>query len=238
MSHGSSRNIKLFLLTAGLGLCIMCAGPLREIVLEPRDVFMDDAFVFSDNRDNLPNSNWGGNHQLFIASRVRGNAGYNRHTFIKFEGGKIASSPDEVLSVKMRLADISFPLLKDYTVNDVMMIVYRVMEPWSEGSAGKAAQSGQYPNAGNAISWNSQPRFDTTREWARVQLRPWTQMTMVNADITDLVRAWLAGTYPNHGLVLVGEQEGVATYIHNFASTEHPNASLRPRLMVVKAAPR
>jgi hypothetical protein len=51
-------------------------------------------------------------------------------------------------------------------------------------------------------------------------------------DLTDLVRAWLAGEHPDHGVVLIGHTDGPAVLQHCFLTSEHPTyLGARPRIV-------
>ena len=214
-------------------------GNNKIYFLSAQDASIEDAFVYADKRRNLFMSNWGGCPQLFIASRVGGFPDRHRHTFIKFDAEEVSRFPKLLKSVKLQLYDGSGAnnhLLKNYQVNAVNVVLYRVIDPWIEGTGGdyKGKYLKTYPDAGKTISWRNQPRYDTTKVWARTHLPRPSKGMWVEWDITELVKAWVSGTYPNHGLVLVGEGEGKQRFIHLFTSTEWPNKKFSPRLKVIK----
>jgi hypothetical protein len=81
---------------------------------------------------------------------------------------------------------------------------------------------------GNSVTWNSQPTHDPTPT-ASVQLdflfgivRDW--------DITTVVNEWLSGSSPNYGLTLA--RRNANNPFAYFASSDHPTASFRPRLIL------
>ncbi|MBC7224224.1 MAG: DNRLRE domain-containing protein, partial [Anaerolineae bacterium] len=49
-------------------------------------------------------------------------------------------------------------------------------------------------------------------------------------DVTDIVKGWLGGTLPNHGLLLTGESPGAVRY--SLGGSLHTQAGARPALLV------
>lgn len=81
----------------------------------------------------------------------------------------------------------------------------------------------------------------TTLRWNQIQpqeevvLMPVTVMNAwVEADVTTLVKQWAAGTFSNHGFVLMPESETSGLNI-TFISMDLPNPSYTPRLVVTRA---
>ncbi len=61
-------------------------------------------------------------------------------------------------------------------------------------------------------------------------------LTEVAWDATELVRGWVDSPDDNHGMAISGDADAVADADRIFASSEHPDAALRPRLVVSYAA--
>ena len=57
---------------------------------------------------------------------------------------------------------------------------------------------------------------------------------MLTIDITSLVRAWVSGTYSNHGLLLYSTGPN---HILQYTSKEDGNSAEWPRLNVVYSTP-
>jgi hypothetical protein len=79
-----------------------------------------------------------------------------------------------------------------------------------------------------------------TLRWNRIQpqeqvtLLPVTSMNAwVEADMTSVVKQWVAGTVPNHGLVMMPESETSALNV-TFLSMDMPTATYRPHLVVTR----
>jgi hypothetical protein len=73
----------------------------------------------------------------------------------------------------------------DYPGHNLRITPYRISSPWSADS----------------VTWNTQPSFAEayTSTWVMHGSGVWCPF-----DVTDLVRQWAEGTYPNYGLTLVG----------------------------------
>ena len=211
---------------------------LKSYFLSAQDASMEDASIYANKQRNLNNSNWGESPLLFVSSLVGGFRNWNRRIFIKFDAEEVSRFPILLKSVKLQLYDGSdSPLLKDKKVNSVNVKLYRVIDPWIEGAGGKYKKKHPkiFPDAGKAISWKNQPKYDKSKIWAKTQLSPPSKGVWVEWDVTNLVKAWVSGKFPNHGLVLIGEGEGVKRFIHLFTSSEWPNKKFAPRLKVIKA---
>ncbi len=118
--------------------------------------------------------------------------------------------------------------------------LYAMSAAWDEGSGGCVGAT--------------QPANWTTRQavtaWTQAATA-WTQaggdydptaiaVTKVNTntqyiwDVTGLVGQWNAGSRPNHGVLLGTPDQG--TDLYEFASREHADPSLRPRLIIKYAS--
>ena len=82
------------------------------------------------------------------------------------------------------------------------------------------------------ITWTRQPRFDTARTWSRHRFTRQAGGAWEGIDITALVQAWLSGSFPNHGLVLVAADETGASFKVDFPTSESEAFDRRPRLVV------
>ena len=92
--------------------------------------------------------------------------------------------------------------------------VYRITASWEE----------------SAVNWQTQPAFEPTA-YATIEVSgaaggPYTW------DVKTLVQEWVAGTYPNYGLVLKRINMQYPSNWPYFCSGDNANASYRPRLRV------
>jgi len=93
--------------------------------------------------------------------------------------------------------------------------VYRVEEPWSEGS----------------VTWNNQPEFATTPEYTRnVPASPTN--SFLYWYISDLVKGWWDGSIHNYGIMLKDTDESTAEAWKRFYSSDWSTADQRPKLLV------
>lgn len=170
-----------------------------------------------------------------FVSSVKKNKNYGASDVLKVQGGgnsqralmqwAIASIPSEanIVSAIMTLFVPSVESSTAATVN-----VHRVTAAWTEGTgAGNETGDGATWNMANgSAAWaNAGGDYDgavsaaQTVGGANAQY-PW--------DITGLVSAWHAGTYPNNGLILVTG----GNVRKDVAGSDHANASNRPMLQV------
>lgn len=107
--------------------------------------------------------------------------------------------------------------------------LYRVLKPWAEdGATGDAADTGEpWGNRGMAAEVDYEPAPASFADIVNAGWYDW--------EVTNLVRGWVRGEIPNHGLVLrdatgyeAGQQDGRA-----FCSSQWDEAEKRPKLTVV-----
>jgi hypothetical protein len=207
----------------------------------PQQVNLRDALVAEQADRNTSGANYGGITALQVRSRTGGKAGTSCRIFVWFDPTKLPGRPDRLEKVVLQLYNLGKLDQPAYAVGDVWVRAYRVLMPWKEGRGKTAAGSTSYPAAQDCISWANQPPFNLF-PWAEAKLQSLPagdkKGYFVNWDITSLVKVWLAGTYPNHGLILIGETEDAVEYLHVFASRESPHgAVVRPKIWVKVAHP-
>jgi hypothetical protein len=79
------------------------------------------------------------------------------------------------------------------------------------------------------VTWNSQPSTTTT---GRIYITPSTSTTENRqVNLTSLVQAWVNDPGSNYGLKMYLENE-VKYRARNYASTDHSNTALRPKLII------
>lgn len=84
------------------------------------------------------------------------------------------------------------------------------------------------------VTWNNQPATTTTD---RIWVGPSTSTTENRqVDLTSTVQGWLNDPVSNNGLKMILENE-VHFRSRNYASTNHSNSSLHPRLVVTYTPP-
>ncbi|HEX5837578.1 MAG TPA: DNRLRE domain-containing protein [Anaerolineales bacterium] len=98
--------------------------------------------------------------------------------------------------------------------------IYRVTSGWSEST----------------VTWNtwSTPGGDFDSSNAFFSYRPEQSNCMLTIDLTNLVRAWLNGTYSNHGILLYSTGPN---HIVQYTSKEDGTSSEWPKLNVVYSTP-
>ncbi len=135
--------------------------------------FLPSQDTFID--ENNPNSNYGGDNKLKIEAR----AGRRQRPMIQWSLATCIPAGAIVTS-----ADMRFYVDKKFTNHTVD--IYRITAAWLDTTATwNNTGGGNY----NATSWGS--------------FIPTTQKTYEVVPVTNLVQGWLAGLFPNHGVILV-----------------------------------
>ncbi|MBW1645903.1 MAG: DNRLRE domain-containing protein [Deltaproteobacteria bacterium] len=187
------------------------------------DLALADAYVYEYPYRNWNNANWGGSTQLQLAANIDGLDNTRARTYIKFD---LAALPAAGAIDRVELQ------LSVYTGQQgaTRLEVFRATAPWEAGDGVYHAGQAEPTAAPGTISWNRQPAVDWQHPWGAVDLAAGDGPFSFTLDITELVRAWLAGTYPNYGLVLRGRETD--SYKFYLLSSEAADADLRPALVV------
>ncbi len=189
---------------------------------------LQDADVYEYTYRNWNNANWGQSGSMALGSNVTGVQNTRRRIYLQFDHFALASA---VQSGQRILVQLSGDRRDGGTA---AAEIYRVTTPWSEGQG--TYQSGRVePTAPpGAVTWMQQPQIDRSRIWARMPLD--APQGPYQADITDLVAAWVRGDFLNHGLVLIGAGEGTARYQYVFVSAENGTPERAPQVIIASAA--
>jgi len=91
----------------------------------------------------------------------------------------------------------------DYPGYSIPISPYRIPPPWAVDN----------------VTWNSQPSYAESYPATWITHMDWGWHSF---DVTDLVRSWVAGTYPNHGLMLRGPEASVGWRAFTTVETIHP----------------
>ena len=213
------------------------AAPPRPggwISYAPEQVGLRDALVAEQAERNVSEANFGGITALQVRSKANGKTGTSCRTFLWFDPTRLAPAGARLEKVVLQLYNLGKAGQPGFATGEVTVLAYRVLAPWQEGQGKTLPAPQPYPQARDAISWANQPTYNPV-PWAEATLKPVKAEAdkgyFVNWDITGLTKAWLAGTYRNHGLVLIGASEDEYTYLHAFASKEYPHgAVVQPRI--------
>ena len=202
---------------------------VAEIVLSAEDVGLVDVDVTEDPQRNLNRANFGAHSRMALVSLVGNRLDSRRRIFIRFDENRVLDLMPPGARVVLELHGERWQ-----GPPNAAALVYRVLEPWSEGR-GRPSAGRPVPIARpGEISGVTQPEIGYRRAWGRMPLSaprgPYT------VDITELVRSWDRGRVPNFGLALIVEDEDYASYSYAFHSSESENPALRPRLIVLPPA--
>ncbi|MCD6574874.1 DNRLRE domain-containing protein, partial [Candidatus Aerophobetes bacterium] len=178
-----------------------------------------DSHVFAYSYRNWNNANWGRWEIIGAGWQIPGG---EKRAYLKFDLPKVSCKK---ATLKLYLYNIGGS-------NSVALGVYRVVEPWSEGTG--TYHSGQVEKRAEEgeITWNNQPSFDPRP--VAVFRPPEKVNRWVSVDITPLVKMWLSGN-PNYGLMIKmveNPHPGLAESIYNFRSREYKDKTKWPFLEI------
>ena len=183
-----------------------------------------DSHVFAYSYRNWNNANWGKWGIIGAGWQVPGG---EKRAYLKFDLPKV---PVKRAILKLYLYNIGGS-------NTATLGVYRVLEPWNEGTdtyhPGKVERTAKE----GEITWNNQPAFDPHPV---VTFKPPAEINRwVFVDITPLVRMWLSGK-PNYGLMIKMVETphaGLSESIYNFWSREYKDKTKWPLLEIETSYP-
>jgi len=183
-----------------------------------------DSHVFAYSYRNWNNANWGKWGIIGAGWQVPGG---EKRAYLKFD---LPAVPVKRAILKLYLYNIGGS-------NTATLGVYRVLEPWNEGTdtyhPGKVERTAKE----GEITWNNQPAFDPHPV---VTFKPPAEVNRwVFVDITPLVRMWLSGK-PNYGLMIKMVETphaGLSESIYNFWSREYKDKTKWPLLEIETSYP-
>ncbi|WP_437915668.1 DNRLRE domain-containing protein [Sorangium sp. So ce302] len=129
-----------------------------------------------------------------------------RHAVLRFDLSPVPTEA-QVVSATLRLRQIYRDDTSTSTIN-----IHRILSPWTEPT----------------VTWQSLANGTDFDPAIAASFQSLPGVGMRSADLTALTAAWLAGTTPNHGVLL--EEAPVLTT--SFRSSEEPNVAERPSLEV------
>jgi hypothetical protein len=181
-----------------------------KIIIQPSDI---DAYIAQDEAD----TNFGSETELAVRSRITGPNPRNWRALVRFD---LSSIPQglSIDSAELQLYTTQVPsALRTYDV-------HRLTAGWTE--------SGVTWNSNGTNNWDTSggdfAATPTNSTQLGLDLNVW-----VAWNITEDVRGWYNGTYPNYGTLLKDQSENSSVnYEIWFASKEYATAAYRPRLVV------
>jgi hypothetical protein len=155
--------------------------------------------------DTDPTANWGTLERVTAGS----NASDIVRAYVQFS---LAPIPTNAVIISARLS-----LYYWYSVSAAVapIGIYNVEESWTE----------------TGVTWNNQPDFGTGVLYT-VNVPAAATNNFVNWYITDLVKAWQAGTVANYGVMLKDTDEATPEAWKRFYSSDWGTAAERPKLVI------
>lgn len=130
----------------------------------------------------LPDRNFGHTSDMWVGYDHCTNAGLTR-SLVQFDTSAIPAG----LTITQATLSLYLYNSCDMGERTHTLEVYRANGDWSE----------------DGVTWNSQPGMAERHGGVSIRSRTWQRYTV---DVTDLVRGWASGRYPNQGLVLRGPE--------------------------------
>lgn len=165
----------------------------------------------------LPDNNYGDYEDIHMYTWTVSGAFETHHVLIDFdlsdlpEGAVIDAA---YLSFYYNTTSVYQIVYHPHNSGDNTFSINRVMEGWDEST----------------VTWNTKPQFSEDGQIV-VENRPGDVVDYDNIDITQLVKDKYEDPSSNHGFLLKHVNESVYK-VAFFASSNHPNESLRPSLEI------
>lgn len=208
-------------LIAGLQDVSYAASGSMTVTLQP-GVEGKDAWVYSGDNQNRGDMDGG----------AFGSYGYLNNQRILLEFDDLSLIPSDRYDTPLTKAVLSIVEHEVFGANHQYRAhLYRITEPWNEMEV-------TWTHRTTTELWAT-PGVSFAEEWA------WTDFTAqqwyqeVKFDITELVRGWLDGTYPNYGMILVPESlyiDPPGSPMNNYTGfylSDHTIPDFRPKLTLV-----
>jgi hypothetical protein len=176
-------------------------APELTLTLQPNPAAGKDTYVYPTD----PTSNWGDLERITAGS----GAGNTVRAYIEFN---LDLLPENAVITSARLALYYY---YSYTAVAAPVGAYNVEEAWTE----------------TGITWNNQPDFATTEEYA-VNVPASATNAFLTWYISDLVKGWWDGSIPNYGVMLKDTDETTEESWKRFYSSDWTTAAERPKLMI------
>ncbi len=208
ISRSISRNdVTLVQHPAGFSLSRITAGSGQDAMLDS----------FYNNRDY-------GVHELEVSL---GSGSTVENSVLQFELPAIAPGA-RIISAQLDL----FHYVTTRSTGNLVVDVHRVTRSWVEGThdGTGTADGATWDSWDGSSSWSSAGGDYEVASAASSEVSPATG-DWESWEIAELVRGWIDGSYPNHGLLL----KGTGDFDISFASREDANAALHPRLSITYA---
>lgn len=195
-------------------------------------------------------TNASANRDTYLSEGASG-TNFGRHTILK-----IGNRPGRLRSlIYLNLT----PLPTNTTVQDASLTihtiinqgsaggtigVHRILTPWIEGTSQGQHQEYQEKQKVDGATWNAST---PTTEWQKpggdissqpisttissnIKLNMPSNETSITLNITSFVQGIANQTWNNYGLAILSQEEASPLHVQSFASSDHPNNSMRPSI--------
>jgi uncharacterized repeat protein (TIGR01451 family) len=206
--------------TVGLRKAFLPVGKREWPPKQTMELYPDaDATVLQGQ----PSYNWGGLPTMRV--------GYDRSGCSDSVDGKIARSMlrFDLSSIPTGASVVDAKLHLDFVTScyysghsqQRTVTVYRAASPWSEST----------------VTWNNKPGYAEAYGSASVGVTSST-LGWYSFDVTNLVRAWMTGTYSNYGVMVLGPETSGSEFVRfEITASEYSGTWFDPYLEVTYIAP-
>lgn len=178
------------------------AAPPQTVTIQPDGTQGKDAHVYSAD----PGANEGDLEVLAVGN----NGGEKIRAYIRFE---LAGIPAAAVVTS---ADLLLWYGDSSDAVETTIEAYQVTAAWAE----------------NTITWDSQPGHGTAARGSSVLPDVETSDFVAWELEPGLIEGWVDGSSANHGLMLIDADEDTPGAWKVFASSDHPTANMRPKLVI------
>ncbi|HNR19591.1 MAG TPA: DNRLRE domain-containing protein [Bacteroidia bacterium] len=211
---------KLLSLSAAFML-MNVANAQTTLTLQPDATAGKDAEVFSCVPCGYQNSNYGGKQDFDAIGWTNGGSSSNVRSLIQFDLGSIPTNAvitDARLSLYHNTSSLEGRHFNTFFTPNTSYL-RRVTSAWSE----------------YGVTWNNQPTVTTS---GQISLGATTSSTQnfTNINVKTFVQYWVSNPSQNFGMQFRVQTEAKFRKVI-FASSDHPTASLRPKLVVTYTVP-
>jgi len=198
-----------------------------QVVIQPDPATGKDTTIACPDT-GYDTSNFGTSHKIQVNQ-----VAYPNKILIQFPLDAIPSNAT-IQSAIFQMYDFDY-----YDSTSLPVAAYRIMVPWAEGTGNYTASNDgatwytrDGTNSWNVAGMGAGSDYDATAvATTSVSVTGWYSW-----NITALVNAWRAGTYPNYGIMLMGVSGG--TYYKVFYSSDYlTTPGYRPRIVVTYTLP-
>ena len=210
---------KLFLiLSLIIIILIMPVVFAEQIIIQPDENSAKDGYIRKDD----PTKCFGTGKNLDSGQFWHNSA---HRALLQFDLSTVPAGADIVS------AELVLWMYNDGPGKDVRLNLHRITRNWQEGTTGYNDNGATWNKYDGVNNWNNQGGdYDNNIESSIIVN---LQNQYYSWDVTNLIKNWNNGVYPNYGILLKGEDESSDIQMRKrFRSSKYGTVSQRPKLII------